>query len=357
MNIKIGEKIKELRKRTDVSQERFAEYLGVTAQAVSRWEVEGCYPDIELLPAIAHFFNVSIDELLCYDAMKSKDKIAAILAQAGPERSKSWQNGTNLEMLRTAVLEFPNSYDLLYCLAKALCYTKNQENEKPKNLQESIAICKRILNDCLDDTLRLRTLLVLSRAYINAGMKDLAVETANRLPSARDSSDMILPDILEGNEQSKQIAKSASLLSDMFEYLVVNLADTKYKDDPERRIDLFKKQLSFEEILHEDGDYIYETLRMRAICYWICEDYMKLGNYDLALDYIEKFAAHSLQFDALPQESSYTSLIFCGQICNKNRDLDIKDTVPGSRIYLTTREIFAPVREMERFKAVIENLK
>ena len=47
MTIKIGEKIKELRKKADVNQEKFAEYLGVTAQAVSKWEVEGCYPDIE----------------------------------------------------------------------------------------------------------------------------------------------------------------------------------------------------------------------------------------------------------------------------------------------------------------------
>lgn len=54
MTIKIGEKIKVLRKRADINQEQFAEYLGVTAQAVSRWEVEGCYPDIELLPRQIH---------------------------------------------------------------------------------------------------------------------------------------------------------------------------------------------------------------------------------------------------------------------------------------------------------------
>lgn len=71
MGIKIGEKIRELRKRVDVNQERFAEYLGVTAQAVSKWEVEGCYPDIELLPSIASFFNISLDELLCYDVTKN----------------------------------------------------------------------------------------------------------------------------------------------------------------------------------------------------------------------------------------------------------------------------------------------
>ena len=51
MIIKIGEKVKLLRKKNDVTQDRLAEYLGITAQAISRWESETCYPDIELLPA------------------------------------------------------------------------------------------------------------------------------------------------------------------------------------------------------------------------------------------------------------------------------------------------------------------
>lgn len=56
MNIKTGEKIKFLRKKAGITQERFAEYLGITPQAVSRWESENCYPDIECLPGIADFF-------------------------------------------------------------------------------------------------------------------------------------------------------------------------------------------------------------------------------------------------------------------------------------------------------------
>lgn len=44
--------------------------LGVSPQAVSRWEANGGYPDMELIPAIANYFNVSIDELFGY----SKDR-------------------------------------------------------------------------------------------------------------------------------------------------------------------------------------------------------------------------------------------------------------------------------------------
>lgn len=59
----IGKKIKNLRLEKEVKQEELAEYLGVSVQAVSKWETEASMPDIALLPGIAVFFGVTIDEL------------------------------------------------------------------------------------------------------------------------------------------------------------------------------------------------------------------------------------------------------------------------------------------------------
>ena len=59
-----GSKLSELRKRKGYTQEELAEILGVSAQAVSKWENDLSYPDITLLPEIAQLFNVSLDELL-----------------------------------------------------------------------------------------------------------------------------------------------------------------------------------------------------------------------------------------------------------------------------------------------------
>lgn len=59
----IGKKIKALRMEKKVKQEELAEYLGVSFQAVSKWETEASVPDIGLLPGIAVFFGVTIDEL------------------------------------------------------------------------------------------------------------------------------------------------------------------------------------------------------------------------------------------------------------------------------------------------------
>ena len=78
MNIKIGNIIRELRRRDSRKQEDLANALGVTCQAVSRWEANKGYPDIEMIPAIANFFHVSIDELFGYDGDREK-KISDLL--------------------------------------------------------------------------------------------------------------------------------------------------------------------------------------------------------------------------------------------------------------------------------------
>lgn len=59
----IGKQIKRLRTEKKVTQEELADYLGVSYQAVSKWENEVTMPDITLLPQIAIFFGVKIDEL------------------------------------------------------------------------------------------------------------------------------------------------------------------------------------------------------------------------------------------------------------------------------------------------------
>lgn len=59
----IGKNIKKLRMEKNVKQEELAEYLGVSFQAVSKWETGSSVPDIALLPNLAVFFGVTIDEL------------------------------------------------------------------------------------------------------------------------------------------------------------------------------------------------------------------------------------------------------------------------------------------------------
>lgn len=65
-NIKVNEQIAFLRKQKGLTQEELAKALGVTNQAVSKWESAQCCPDIALMPDIAALFEVSVDELMGY---------------------------------------------------------------------------------------------------------------------------------------------------------------------------------------------------------------------------------------------------------------------------------------------------
>ncbi len=64
MTLKLAETIRRLRRDHGMTQNELADRLGVSYQAVSRWENESSYPDIELLPAIAALFGVTVDYLL-----------------------------------------------------------------------------------------------------------------------------------------------------------------------------------------------------------------------------------------------------------------------------------------------------
>ena len=62
----LGEKIKELRKDFNITQEEFAFQIGVSRQIVSKWESDLGLPDVDHLKGIATLFNITIDELLDY---------------------------------------------------------------------------------------------------------------------------------------------------------------------------------------------------------------------------------------------------------------------------------------------------
>lgn len=74
--MKLNEQIAFLRKEKGVTQEELAQALGVSNQSVSKWESAQCCPDIGLLPDLAAYFSVSVDELMGYKGTDtSKDLV------------------------------------------------------------------------------------------------------------------------------------------------------------------------------------------------------------------------------------------------------------------------------------------
>ena len=115
----MGEMIRALRHREGKTPAALAEALGMSTQAVSRWESGGGYPDVEMIPRIANYFHVSIDELFGYDGDR-QDKIDAVLARADSLITRGSVTEECITELRESLLEFPEDSQLLLRLGYAL---------------------------------------------------------------------------------------------------------------------------------------------------------------------------------------------------------------------------------------------
>ena len=91
MEMTIGKRIAAHRKRLKLTQDQLADKLGITAQAVSKWENDQSCPDISILPSLADIFNVTTDELLGHEIPATVCEV-----QAAPHKEQE-HNGIHIE--------------------------------------------------------------------------------------------------------------------------------------------------------------------------------------------------------------------------------------------------------------------
>lgn len=85
--IRLGSVLIKNRHKREITQDELAAYLGVSKAAVSKWETAMTYPDITLLPRLAAYFNISIDELMGYEPQMDKMEIRKCYLQFAEEFS------------------------------------------------------------------------------------------------------------------------------------------------------------------------------------------------------------------------------------------------------------------------------
>ena len=76
--INLSKNITRLRHEKKITQEQLADFVGVTKASVSKWETGQSMPDILILPQLAAFFNISIDDLMGYEPSLTKEQIDKI---------------------------------------------------------------------------------------------------------------------------------------------------------------------------------------------------------------------------------------------------------------------------------------
>ena len=123
----IGKQIKALRMAKEVKQEELAEYLGVSFQAVSKWETGASVPDIALLPNLAVFFGVTIDELF---QIPNEEEFERIENMFWPERRIPAETFEHcVRFLEGVLAEEPRNVRAYSCLAELYNHRAHSDHE------------------------------------------------------------------------------------------------------------------------------------------------------------------------------------------------------------------------------------
>ena len=185
----LSENLKKYRLLKNLTQEDVAEYLGITAQSVSKWERGESYPDITFLPALANIFETSVDLLIGMDTIRAEETRYNIHKKAVAYQRCGDYNSAE-QTYRDAFLIYPNKPGMILGLASTLAL-KGNTNEAIELMERGLPLSS---NEKQKATMR----AALCFLYLKAGREDSANRLASELPHTRESREVIQPLIQQG---------------------------------------------------------------------------------------------------------------------------------------------------------------
>lgn len=166
--LNIGEKIKTLRKAQDVTQEKLADYLNISSQAVSKWENDLALPDVTLIPALSNFFGVSADYLLGIDTENTDKIIEDVLVEVFRLKHIA-KAKEGVALIEKTLRSYPNNHKLLAEWVELKVHTFEPNCEKKEWLKQIEDKANIVLHDSNDDFIRYKAKLALTFAYSFCG--------------------------------------------------------------------------------------------------------------------------------------------------------------------------------------------
>lgn len=362
MTLYIGENLKKQRKLKELTQDQLANILGVSFQAVSKWERGEGYPDIEMLPTIAEFFGITIDELMGMKEIQDNADAEKILEMQKENMSKGLIE-ENIELLAQAVKVHPNNYELLAQYAMNLWFLADDDksDEYRRNNQKAADIAERVLAECTDPKIRNRVQAELCNYYQNSGETAKALEAADKLPSMYHSREMIKMNILKGDDLVRLTQQNIRLLATAFCLCLQHLAGMDEQNDtgytPKQKIEIYLKAIAMFNIVFDKGDYNDCLFNLSYLHCDISTEAMRAGNFELALENLEKAAEYAMKFDSLPDVKPHVSMLVDKLEYNSaNIGKNHSDTTCKILLKHLPDSIFDGIRDDLRFKTVEKSL-
>ena len=242
MEIRIGNKIKLLRKKNGLTQEQLAEKIGVSFQAVSKWENNIALPDITLLPVLADYFGVSTDEILSYNSAEKDRDVMDYARRSQKYRETNPNKGW--EILQEGLKKYPDN-DILLC---NLLYVMNYNENLGNYWDETLKIATKLINKTDSDEIRYDALRFLAYAYNAKGDTESAVAALEQIPEMYFTKLSEMAFVLEGKAKyeaaEKQKWNSFETLLQMMWRITEYYRDTGEKEDAIRETERALKLIS-----------------------------------------------------------------------------------------------------------------
>ena len=241
--MKLGEKIKTLRKQKNISQEVLAQYLGVTFQAVSKWENGTTMPDVATIPAIASFFGVSTDELFDFNLYETERQVESICHEAYEHRFTD--PARSEKILRDGLQRFPGNDIILNNLLYTMDYTDRAD--------EVITLCKALMESTRDDSVKYDACRILASCYKENGHDELVKPTLEIIPEIYFTKLELMATLLEGEDAYEAAQKQKNISAeDLIDMLIITGKYLMEQGESEKAASQFRIAQKVSEAFAED---------------------------------------------------------------------------------------------------------
>lgn len=312
MNVlNLADNIIRLRHDKKITQEQLADFVGVTKASVSKWETKQSMPDILLLPQLATFFDVTIDELLGYNPQLSKEQMQKIYLDLAAAFAKEPFEEV-IKKVEKVEKEYYSCYPFLYQLT--LLYLNHfmlagDRERQQEILEKALHLCDHILADCKEISICNETVVLRAMALLQLGEAYEVIESleeiANPVSAARQSGSVMVQAYqaagqLEKADSFTQINlynEVISLVGWSTQYIAIHVDHPAICEETIRRVEMIEKAY---DLMHLNGNCIALFWYQAAIMY--CSQ----GKTENALAYLERFV------EAIENLLSTDGLIFQG---------------------------------------------
>ncbi len=323
MTVYFGENLKKLRKSKKLTQESLAEFLGMSFQAVSKWERGETYPDITMLPVIAAFFGVTVDSLLGTDMIAKEAKIK--------EYSESYSRLLNerkiaeaRDMLKEATVEFPGNYDLMAKYFNALIHAQYDDEYIIFVKPEVNRVYDIIQNYCTVDSIRIWTKKLMCRYLRDLSLiEDSGVDISeaerilSEMPIMQNTRDYEAM-YMYPHDDEKRAQACANGITEMLR-LFGEIMNRRYKNFLDADEEIAQAYINLVEKVMPDGDYGKSWYLVVIHAQRIGVKKYINGDERAALEYFEKAVRLAKRYDEMPDITTHTSKAVEGVVFDKSK--------------------------------------